>query len=40
MKKLYLNNGFKIVKENVPCKFTKFGKRENEILMIRDKHVD
>ena len=31
------NNGFKVVKENIPCNFTKFGKRESEILLIRKK---
>ena len=30
-----LNNGFVIVNENIPCKFTKFGQKENEILLIR-----
>ena len=30
-----LNNGFKIIKDNIPCKFTKFGVRENEVLLIR-----
>lgn len=30
-----LNNGFKIVKDNIPCNFTKFGERETEILLIR-----
>ena len=30
-----LNNGFIIIKENIPCRFTKFGKQEREVLMIR-----
>ena len=32
-----INNGFVVVKEDIPCKFTKFGERENEILLIREK---
>ena len=32
-----LNNGFVIVKENIPCEYTKFGKREDETLLIRER---
>ena len=32
-----LNNGFIIVNRDIHCHFTKFGKIENEVLLIREK---
>ena len=32
-----INSGFVVVKENIPCEYTKFGMTENEILLIREK---
>ena len=33
--KVDLNNGFVMVKNNIPCGFTKFGETENEVLLVR-----
>ena len=31
-----INSGFKVIKDNILCNYTKFGEREKEILLIRD----